>query len=200
MLQIIPIIVYHLFAVNSLRAFKIRLFKRISVFRLCVFPLWHNKGSNRACSYQPIRWKRAQWFVCVLIGSIGPLKRFDSEAGKRGCEETSFLKLVRKFKEGNSVSYNCYTNVAHDNKSAERKSVDYSWVTLEALLIHSTLFRGPRYNGLPFLNVSSHEPLTQGYQCSTEFSVYSVTVLKWKTVPSSKLHSANRKIVNFAFL
>ena len=70
-LQAFPILIYHLFVVNTLRAFKSRLVKRISVFRLFVFPLWHNKGNNCACSYQPIRWKRAGWFVCVLIGSVG---------------------------------------------------------------------------------------------------------------------------------
>ena len=36
-LQAFPIVIYHLFVVNTLRAFKNRLVKRISVFRLTVF-------------------------------------------------------------------------------------------------------------------------------------------------------------------
>ena len=36
-LQAFPILIYHLFVVNTLRAFKSRLVKRISVFRLIVF-------------------------------------------------------------------------------------------------------------------------------------------------------------------
>ena len=55
-LQVIPIIVYLLFAVNSLRAFEKRLFKRISVFRLSA--LFHcdiTKGATARAVYPPIR-------------------------------------------------------------------------------------------------------------------------------------------------
>ena len=93
-LQPFPILIYHLFIVNTLRAFKSCLVKKISVFRLIVFPLWHNKGNNRTCSYQPIRWKRAQLLVCILIGSVGLRKRNDSEPDKRGFNETYVFFLL----------------------------------------------------------------------------------------------------------
>ena len=87
-LQAFPIVIYHLFVVNTLRAFKSRLVKRISVFRLFVFPLWHNKGNNCACSYQPIRWKRAQ---CFFVFWLVPLALKNDEADKRGFEVTFFF-------------------------------------------------------------------------------------------------------------
>ena len=89
-LQAFPILIYHhLFLVNTLRAFKKRLVKRISVFRLCMF--FHcdiTKGTTaRAVICQSWRWKRAQWFVCVLIGSVGPWKKVRLH-DKRGFEVT----------------------------------------------------------------------------------------------------------------
>ena len=103
---IAPILIYHLFAGNKLRDFIMLLFKVISAFRLSalILSLWHSKGSIGTWSYQPIRCKRAQWFVCVLIGSVGSWKRYDySEAKKRGCEVTFFIKQRVNWKKLQSL-------------------------------------------------------------------------------------------------
>ena len=105
-LQAFPILICHLFVVNTQRAFKSRLVKRISVFRLTVF--YHcdiTKGTTaRAVISQSDGSARSGFFVFWLV----PLAVKNEEADKRGFEVTIFFNIKQRVnwkKETPSLSF-----------------------------------------------------------------------------------------------
>ena len=73
-LQAFPILIYHFFVVNNLRAFKRRLVKRISVFRLsvCFFHCDKTKGKTARTVISQSHGSASSGLFVFLIGSVGP--------------------------------------------------------------------------------------------------------------------------------
>ena len=109
-LQALPILIYHLFVVNTLRAFKSRLVKRISVFRLIVF--FHcdiTKGTTaRAVISQSDGSARTGLFTFWLVPLACEKEMIASLAKEDLMRQVLFYiyyyKTARQLKEGNSIA------------------------------------------------------------------------------------------------
>ena len=122
MLQAFPILIYHLFVVNTLRAFKSRLVKRISVFRLIAF--FHcdiTKGTTARAVISQMETRAVaclyfDWFRWpVKKEMIARLTKEDLTRHK------FFYKTACQLKEGNSIA--AVESLPNPNLKGEKEKI-----------------------------------------------------------------------------